>query len=55
MNKLGCLIIWIIIIAIIYFPIAGITWQIRNPKANRMTFFTYFTHVVSFEKLETFQ
>jgi len=39
----------------LYLGIASVTWQFRNPKANPSTFITFFTDVVAFNKLETFQ
>ncbi len=43
------------IVGTIYLGVASFTWQIRNPKANPTTFITFFTDVVAFNKLETFQ
>jgi len=42
-------------ILVVYIGIAGITWQVRNPKANQMTFWTHFVDAIKFKKLDKFQ
>lgn len=39
----------------LYAGIAQATFQIRNPKANEWTFWTEFTSVMTFKKLEQYQ
>jgi hypothetical protein len=56
MESLGSIIAKTIITLLIFYVV--ISWHIfqwRNPKANRMTFFTHFTEIVMLEKLEIFQ
>ena len=35
--------------------LAFTVWQFRNPKANRMTVWTYYPDVITFQKLDEFQ
>lgn len=44
-----------VIIFILWFGLASVVWGFQNPKANQYTVFTHFTHVMCFEKLDTFQ
>ena len=37
-----------------YLPAFAI-FQLRNPTANNMTFYSEFVHVISFEKMERYQ
>ena len=40
---------------IAYHSLAFGVWQIRNPKANSMTFYTHYVDVVTWKKLPDFQ
>lgn len=35
--------------------VAGIAWQLRNPKANQATFITHFYEAMTFQKDPNFQ
>jgi hypothetical protein len=45
----------LIIVVLGYFAISWATFQVRNPTANRMVFYTHFLDVVGFKKLPQFQ
>lgn len=55
MKNLSNILYFLVIGFFIYCWVTWATFQVRNPKANRMTFFTYFSDVVKFNKLENFQ
>lgn len=38
-----------------YFAVSWMAFQYRNPKANRMTFYSEFTSVVTWKTLRRFQ
>jgi hypothetical protein len=33
----------------------SIAWQVNNPKANGMTYWTHFSDAIQFKKLDKFQ
>ncbi len=55
MAKFLLLVSATLIAGFLYFGVASVVWQFRNPKANPTTAITFFTDVVKFNKLETFQ
>lgn len=54
-NKISDFLAILIIIAVLFFIVSGITWQFRNPTANQITVFTHLPQVLTFQKLEKFQ
>jgi hypothetical protein len=54
-NKAGDVIFWAFVIFMAYISVASVVWQFRNPKANKMTTFTHFQQVITFQKNEAFQ
>lgn len=46
---------WVYVATLAFLMVAMAAWEIRNPKANRATFFTHFTDVVTFQRLPQFQ
>jgi hypothetical protein len=40
---------------VMFHAIAGTVWQINNPKANQMTFYTHYNDVIHFKILPQFQ
>lgn len=45
----------VFIIAALYISIACCAWELNNPKANRMTFWTHFGEAIRFKKNPRFQ
>lgn len=45
----------LIVIIVLWLGLANFVWGIRNPKANRYTFWTHFTEAVTFQKNPAFQ
>jgi len=43
------------VLVIAFVGISVAAWEIRNPKANRATFYTHFKDVITFQKLQQFQ
>jgi len=41
--------------ALIFVSLTSIMWQINNPKANNMTYWTHFSDAIQFKKLDKFQ
>ncbi len=52
---LGVILVASFVMGLLYFGVASFTWQFRNPKANPVTTITFFSDMIQFNKLETFQ
>jgi hypothetical protein len=48
--------LWVIFAcALLFVATTSIAWQINNPKANNMTYWTHFSDAIQFKKLDKFQ
>jgi len=52
---ISTLLISVLALLMAYLLIVRFVWEINNPKANSMTFFTHFYEVITFKKSQDFQ
>ena len=56
MNKCIKNIFWVLVLfSCAFLVISHLVWQVNNPKANEMTFYSHFNDVIHFRTLPQFQ
>jgi hypothetical protein len=55
MRILGNIILFLFVILVLWHGVMGTIWQINNPKANQMTFYTHYSDAMHGRVLPQFQ
>jgi hypothetical protein len=54
-DKISTAIMFVLTVIVAYHGVMFLIWQANNPKANQMTFYTYYSDMMHGRTLEQFQ